>query len=97
VNAPGLRRQLQSLAANLRKRRLSLGLTQEALGECASMSSRYVQDVESGRKNITIKTLVALAAALRVQPLELLKNARLPPTRRGRPVRSGKLDSASTL
>ena len=89
MNDPVLRRSLRSIAANVRSRRLALRLTQEELSEGAAITYRYLQDVEAGRKNITIRTLVCLAKALRVAPIALLRQARLPAPRPGRPSRRG--------
>jgi transcriptional regulator with XRE-family HTH domain len=85
VTDPEVERQLRSIAANVRRRRAELGLTQEQLGEAAGISYRYLQEVEQGRKNVTVETLVRLARALRVRPSLLLKGARLQVARVGRP------------
>jgi transcriptional regulator with XRE-family HTH domain len=60
-------------------------LTQEELGEATGLSYRYLQDIERGRKNVTIETIARLAQALRAKPFELLKSARLDAARVGRP------------
>jgi transcriptional regulator with XRE-family HTH domain len=85
VNDPDVERQLRSIAANVRRRRAELGLTQEQLGEAAGISYRYLQDIERGRKNITVETLVRMARALRARPFEFMRAARLQAPRVGRP------------
>ena len=87
MNDPDVERQLRSIAANVRRRRAELGLTQEQLGEAAGISYRYLQDVERGRKNITVDILVRLARALRSRPFQLMTAASLEAARVGRPRR----------
>jgi transcriptional regulator with XRE-family HTH domain len=88
VNDPDVERQLRSIAANVRRRRAELGLTQEQLGEAAGISYRYLQDIERGRKNITVETLVRLARALRARSIQLMRVARLQAPQVGRPRKS---------
>ncbi|MDR3161944.1 MAG: helix-turn-helix domain-containing protein [Spirochaetaceae bacterium] len=52
------------LSANLKKRRLLLGITQEKLAEKAEISANMVNDIEGCRTWVSDKTLVRLAAAL---------------------------------
>jgi transcriptional regulator with XRE-family HTH domain len=85
VTAPEVGRQLCSIAANVRAHRARLGLTQEQLGEATGLSYRYLQDIERGRKNITVDTLVRLARALKAKPADLLRPARLGKATPGRP------------
>jgi transcriptional regulator with XRE-family HTH domain len=90
VIAPDVQRQLRSIAANVRRRRAQLGLTQEQLGEASGLSYRYLQDIEGGRKNVTVDTVVRLARALRTTPPLLLRAARLAGARPGRPSTRGR-------
>lgn len=92
VRDPEVQRQLQSIAANVRRHRTALSLTQEQLGEAAGITYRYLQDIEGGRKNLTIDTLVKLARALGVPPLQLMQTARLLPARVGRPRQRSRQD-----
>lgn len=62
-------------------------LSQESLAETAGIAARYLQDVEIGAANISIGVLVDLAHALGVDERTLLRPARLPPARIGRPPR----------
>ena len=52
--------------------RLERGLSQEDLGELAGLDRTYVSSAENGRRNVTITTIYKLAAALGVEPAELL-------------------------
>jgi len=76
---------LESIGANVRRRRERVGITQEDLAESAQLDRRYLQRVERGTINLTIDTLAALADALGATPASLLKTAKLPPVKAGRP------------
>ncbi|MCC7542324.1 MAG: helix-turn-helix transcriptional regulator [Deltaproteobacteria bacterium] len=80
---------LRSVAANVRAARRRRVITQEQLAEAADIDLRHLQRVERGTANLTIAVLVALADALRVAPGLLLRRARLPKARMGRPRRAG--------
>lgn len=65
---------LQSaVAANVRERRLRLGLSQEQLAEISGFHRTYIGSVERGERNITLSTLEALAVVLQTTPEELLQ------------------------
>lgn len=59
-------------AANVRKRRLELGLSQEELAERAGVHRTYVGMLERGEKNVTIYNIERIAMALDVSPASLL-------------------------
>ena len=59
-------------AANVRKKRLELGLSQEALAESAGVHRTYVGMLERAEKNVTIYNIERIAAALMVPPDSLL-------------------------
>ncbi|XXY48535.1 helix-turn-helix transcriptional regulator [Sorangium sp. So ce269] len=73
------------VAANTRRLRQRRGMTQEALANAADLDLRFIQKIESGRYNISLRTLLAVASALEVAPNALLRRAILDETRRGRP------------
>jgi transcriptional regulator with XRE-family HTH domain len=60
-------------AANVRRRRLQLGLSQEELAEAAGVHRTYVGMLERGEKNVTIYNIERIAIALRVEPSSLLE------------------------
>jgi len=64
------------------------GWTQEEFAERIGVSPQYVQAVEGGRENLTLRTLAALAEALRIHPAGLLFAPTTPRAKPGRP--SGK-------
>lgn len=47
-------------------------LTQESFAERLGVSVRYVQNVEQGRENLTLASMLRLAAALCATPADLL-------------------------
>jgi len=56
----------------VRKRRLSLKLSQEALAERIDCHRNYIGNVERGEQNITVDMLVRFAKALGCKPEQLL-------------------------
>ena len=60
---PGAR-ELKQLGHRVAELRIARGLTQEAFAEILGKDLRYVQAIEGGRQNITIRTAVLVARAL---------------------------------
>ena len=58
---------------NVRLARQAIGLTQEQLALEAGLDLTYVGGIERGRRNPTVIALAKIAAALRVEPADLLK------------------------
>lgn len=56
---------------NVRALRISKGLTQAQLAELAGVNQATVSKLERGETNITIDKIEAIAAALRVEPVQL--------------------------
>jgi len=61
------------LARNLRSWRAKRGLTQEEVAARAGMLWQNYQELESAKRNLTLETLVRVAAALEVDVAELLR------------------------
>lgn len=67
---------VEEFAASMRRRRLELGLSQEALGDAAGLHRTEISLLERGAREPRLTTIVRVARALRVRPAELLKNVR---------------------
>lgn len=63
----------RAVGANIRWIRQERGLSQTALAERAGLSMGYVSLIEQGNANPRLETITALAAALGVSPVDLLK------------------------
>ncbi|WP_408651054.1 helix-turn-helix domain-containing protein [Jatrophihabitans sp.] len=63
----------------VRARRNQLGLSQEALADIARLHWTFVGQVERGRRNLTLHNILKLAAALELDPGELLHGMPGPP------------------
>lgn len=61
-------------AANVRRRRLELGISQEELAERAGVHRTYIGMLERSEKNATLYSIERLADALEVEPATLLLN-----------------------
>lgn len=62
-----------TFAANVKRRRLELGLSQEELAERAGVHRTYVGMLERREKNATLYSIERLAGALGVEPCVLLR------------------------
>jgi transcriptional regulator with XRE-family HTH domain len=62
----------KAFAANLRREREALGLSQKALAHEAGMHRTYIGSVERGECNISIDKVERLARALGLEPAELM-------------------------
>jgi ribosome-binding protein aMBF1 (putative translation factor) len=66
----------KSFAANLRRERRALGLSQKALAHMAGLDRTYVGSVERAESNISIDNIERLARALGLEPADLFKQNR---------------------
>ena len=60
------------LGREICNKRLTLGYSQEHVGELAGLHRTYISDVERGQRNATVETLLKIACALNTKPSELL-------------------------
>lgn len=61
------------LAANIRRLRLKQRLSQEELAARCGLHRTYVGAIERGERNVTLRTLAAVAEALGVTAAALIK------------------------
>jgi len=76
---------MRSFAANVQRLRRRRGLTQEQFADAVGFSPRYIRRLESGEVDATLRTIARVAAKLGVTTAAMLKVARLPEAKPGRP------------
>ncbi len=66
------------LGQRIKELRKSAGFTQEELGEKASLNYKFIGELERGRVNISLDSLVKIATALGVTPGSFFAKDKLP-------------------
>ena len=61
----------QQLGKRIKRLRANRGLTQDALSEKVEINPKYLSNIERGKENPTLDTLLRLAHALKVEPWEM--------------------------
>lgn len=64
-----------ALGAVIRKRRIALGVSQEAFADSIRMHRAYYWNIEHGRRNLSLKIIVRVAAGLKVKVATLMREA----------------------
>ena len=64
--------QLKRFGANVRRKRMHIGLTQEELAEEVDLNPRTVQKIEAGDVNILLTTVLRIQKALKCSWDDLL-------------------------
>lgn len=81
-------RVLKDIGRRIAEARAERGMTQEAFAEeVLGVSLKYPQHLEAGRENLTVGSLVALAARMGSSLTDLFEPPRSREVRRGRPPR----------
>ena len=62
----------RTVGENLRRIRRERGLSQERFADVLGVHRTYMGGLERGERNLTLKSLEKIAAALEIDPLELL-------------------------
>lgn len=62
---------LSSFGRVVRRRRMELGLSQEAFAERAELHRTYLADIERGTRNVSLRNICKLAEALDLSISEL--------------------------
>lgn len=76
---------LKFLGANVHRRRVRLGKSQEDLEETSGLDVRFIRRVERGSVNLRFDTFIRLAEALGVEPGQLLLRLKPLAPQSGRP------------
>ena len=63
---------IKKIAFNIKVERMRKNLTQFQLAEMIDVHEKYIGQVESGKQNLTIKTLIKLANALDIKLSKLV-------------------------
>jgi len=71
---PSLNPKLRAFGAAVRRRRESLGLSQERLAEHAGLHRTYVGGVERGERNVSLVNILRIAKALKTTASDLLES-----------------------
>lgn len=71
---PPIPKERKILALNLRRLRAERGISQEVLADLAGLHRTYVGSIERSERNVSIDNIAKLAAALKVQSSELLRD-----------------------
>lgn len=61
------------LGGRVRARRTQLGLSQESLADRCGLHWTYVGQVERGQRNVSLHNILRIAAALELDPAELVR------------------------
>lgn len=69
--------KLTYLGNAIRERRLSYGLSQEAVADAARIDRSHMGKIERGERNVTVLNLLRIAAALDTTAAALLGDAKL--------------------
>lgn len=68
----------KKLGERVRELRKSAGFTQEELGEMAEMNYKFIGELERGRVNVSLDSIVKIAAALRVKTGDIFSKEKVP-------------------
>lgn len=63
-----------TFARNVRERRESIGLSQEALADICNLDRTYISLVERARRNLSLDNVSRIAEGLDIDPVELLRS-----------------------
>lgn len=80
---------VRAVGRRIAELRVERGLTQEQFAERFGSSLKYVQRMEAGRQNLSVKSLVRIANALRSKAADLLAAPAALRANPGRPKKAG--------
>ena len=64
---------LEKFGLAVRARREELGISQELLAELAGLHRTYIGSIERGERNVSLKNIIKLCSALKINPSDLMK------------------------
>lgn len=64
---------LLKVGNRIKESRLSLNLSQEKFAQLSGLDRTYISDVERGRRNLSLLTLLKIAKTLNTLPQDLVK------------------------
>lgn len=64
----------KEFGSRLRQFRHDRGLSQEQLGHLTGLDRTYISQCESGKRNVTLKTILSFASALEIDPADLVND-----------------------
>ena len=67
----------QTIAANVRRRRNQLGLTQAGAADQIGIATRHLQKLEAGELNVTLNTLCKVAETLDIPMTDLFREPKV--------------------
>lgn len=73
---PAQERNHKRIGANVRRRRLEIGMTQEDLAFAAGLDTTAIGRIERGLRGSRTDTLITVARALSIWPGELLRGVK---------------------
>lgn len=66
-------KELQALGQAIKEARNKLGISQERLAMEADLDRTFISSIEAGRRNITFASLLKVAQALELKPIEIMR------------------------
>lgn len=63
---------LAKFGNEVRRRRTSLGLSQEELAHLCDLHRTYIGSIERGERNVSLQNIATISKALKCKPSELL-------------------------
>lgn len=89
---PDPQKSIENVGRRVAELREDAGLTQEQFAEVVGMQVQNVRMIESGRRNLTIRSLARIATALKCEIAAMFAPATRAKRKRGRPRRAGAAD-----
>jgi transcriptional regulator with XRE-family HTH domain len=68
---------IRQFGLEVKRRRIALGLTQEAFADVSDLHRTYVSSIERGGRNPTLDIVFQIARALKCQPASLIPRVEL--------------------